>query len=126
MVQGALEMLAASWGYIRARGELAGLEGKEAGLHLLKALGLLIGGLMLLCFGWLFFCLAAVFLIAKAIGTESAWIWVTFAAALLHFLGGWLLLQKVRSLAGQPLFPATLDEFRKDQAWLDAKTGKQS
>jgi hypothetical protein len=126
VVEGALEMLAASWSYLRARGELASIEGREAGLHWLKALGLLVGGLVLLSFGWLFLCLASVFLIAKAIGGDTAWIWVTFGAAVLHFGVGWALFLKVRSLAERPLFPATLDEFRKDQAWMDAKSAKRN
>jgi uncharacterized membrane protein YqjE len=126
LVEGALEMLAAGWSYIRARGELASIEGREAGLHWLKALALLVGAFVLLPFGWLFLCLASVFLIAEAIGTDSAWIWVTFGAAILHFGAAYALFLKVRSFAKLPLFPATLDEFRKDQAWLDAKTAKRN
>ncbi|MEQ1861025.1 MAG: phage holin family protein [Chthoniobacteraceae bacterium] len=120
----ALEMLAAGWLYLRARFELAGIEGREAGMHWLKALGLLLGGLVVLVFGYVFLWLALVFAIATACGGGVAWIWVTLGAALLHFAAGVLLLLKVRSLAREPLFPTTLEEFKKDQAWLDAKTAK--
>lgn len=122
----ALELLAAAWSYLRARFELASLEGREAGTNWLKALGLLLGGVVVVVFGYFFFCFAAVFAIAMACGGGAAWIWVTLVAALIHFGGGALLLLKVRALVKQPLLPATLEEFKKDQAWLDAKTGKRS
>jgi uncharacterized membrane protein YqjE len=124
LVEGALELLAAGWSYLRARGELAGIEGREAGMHWLVALGLLVGGLVLVSFGWLFLCLATVFLIAAAIGTDTAWIWITFGAAFVHVAAAGALFWKVWDLVKRPFFPATLEEFRKDQAWLNAKSAK--
>jgi uncharacterized membrane protein YqjE len=120
----AIELLAAGWLYFRARFELAGIEGREAGLHWLKALGLLLGGIVVLVFGYFFLWLALIFAIATACGGGAAWIWVTLGAALLHFAGGAVLLLMVRALVSEPLFPATIEEFKKDQAWLDAKTAK--
>jgi uncharacterized membrane protein YqjE len=122
----ALELLAAAWAYLRARFELASIEGREAGGHWLIALGLLIGGVVLLVFGYFFLWFALIFAIATALGGGIAWIWVTLGAALLHFAAGALLLVKVREMAKQPLFPVTIDEFKKDQAWLDAKTAKRN
>lgn len=122
----AIELLAAAWAYLRARFELASIEGREAGAHWLKALGLLLGGIIVLVFGYFFFCLAAVFAIATALGGGAAWIWVTLCAALIHFAGAALLLAKVRTLTQEPLFPATITELKKDQAWLDEKTAKRS
>lgn len=121
-----IELFAAGWAYLRARLELASIEGKEAGVHWIKALAFLIAALVILVFGYFFFVLAAIFAIAFAIGGKTAWIWVTLGAALLHAGGAALLLMKVRGLVSAPFFPVTLDEFRKDQAWLDAKTGRQS
>lgn len=122
----ALELLAAAWSYLRARFELASIEGREAGANWLNALGLLLGGVVVLVFGYFFFWFAIVFAIAMAFGGGSAWIWVTLVAALIHFGGGALLLLKVRALVKQPLLPTTLEEFKKDQSWLDAKTAKRS
>ena len=70
--------------YFRVRLQLAGIEGKEAALHYGMLLALAVGGLIFLVFGYLFFCLALVFLIARLIGDENAWIWVSFGMALLH------------------------------------------
>jgi len=122
----AIELFAAVWAYLRARFELAGLEGKEAGAQWLKALALVLVGVVILVFGYFFFCLAAIFAIAFAIGGKTAWIWVTFGAALLHAGGAAVLLLKVKSLVTQPVFPTTMEEFRKDQAWLEAKTAKRN
>lgn len=122
----AIELLAAAWAHTRARIELASIEGREAGTHWLKALALLAGGVVVLVFGYFFFCLALVFAIATALGGGAAWIWVTLGAALLHFAAAALLLLKVRALTRAPIFPATIEELKKDQAWLDAKTARRS
>ena len=116
--------LAAFLAYLRARIELAGLEGREAAIHGAVLLGLAVGALVLLVFGYFFLCFALVFLIAWACGGENAWIWVTFVMALLHFggavaLGFWAKVKLTR-----PIFAATLDELRKDQQWLTSMTGK--
>ena len=122
----ALEFLGAALGYAQARFALASLEGREAAGHYLKTLGLLIGGLVVIVFGYFFFCLAAVFAVATAFGGGTAWIWVTLAAAAIHAAIGVVLIFKVRSLIHQPVFIATLEEFKKDQTWLETKTGKRN
>ena len=111
-------LLAAKLAYLRARLELAGLEGKEAGVHFAIALGLAIGGLVVLIFGYAFLVLAVVFAIAWACGGGNAWIWVLLGAALVHLLGAGALFFAVKYKLAQPFFPATRGEFSKDQAWL--------
>jgi uncharacterized membrane protein YqjE len=110
-------LLAAKLAYLKARLELAGLEGRDAAIHLAIILGLVIGGLILLIFGYLFFVLALVFLIALAFGSGS-WIYVLLGAALLHVVGAAVLVLLARMKLGTPLFPLTLEELRKDQEWL--------
>jgi len=117
-------LLAAILGYFRARLELAGIEGREAGTHWLKVVSLLVAGLVALVFGWLFLCLGAVFLIALLCGGGNAWIWITLAMAVLHLGGGAGLLWAVKAMIAHPVFAATLEEFKKDQQWLEAKTAK--
>jgi uncharacterized membrane protein YqjE len=111
-------LLGAKLAYLRARAELAGIEGREAAVHYGIALGLAVGGLVLLVFGYFFLVLAAVFAIAWAFGGGNAWLWVLLGAAVLHILGAGGLLFAVRMKITRPVFTATLDEFRKDQAWL--------
>jgi uncharacterized membrane protein YqjE len=122
----ALELLGAALRYFQARFALASLEGREAAGHYFKALGLLLGGIVVIVFGYFFLCLGGVFAIATAFGGGNAWIWVTLAAAVIHFLIGGGLVIKVRSLISRPVFAATLEEFKKDQAWLETKTAKRN
>ena len=122
----ALDLLGAALAYFQARFALASLEGREAAGQYLKALGLLLGGIVVFVFGYFFLCLASIFAIAKAFGEGNAWIWVTFAAAVLHLLIGAALVWKVRSLIHRPVFAATMEEFKKDQAWLETKTAKRN
>ena len=111
-------LLGAKLAYLRARLELAGLEGKEAAVHYGIILGLAIAALVITIFGYLFFVIALVFLIAWACGGGNAWIWVTLGAAFVHFIGAALLLIVAKMKLSQPMFAATLDELRKDQQWL--------
>lgn len=111
-------LLAAKLAYLRARLELAGLEGKEAAVHLAVILGLAAGGALALFFGYLFFIIGLVFLIAWACGGGDVWIWVTLGAAALHFIGAAVLLLIAKARLRTPMFSATLDELKQDQEWL--------
>ena len=111
-------LIAAKLGYLQARLKLAGIEGKEAAIHGGIIIGLAIGALIALIFGYFLFVLGIVFLVALAFDSPHAWIWVLLVAALLHFLGAVVLLFIAKMKLGTPLFPLTLDEFRKDQEWL--------
>ena len=111
-------LLGAKLAYLRARGELAGIEGREAAVHYGIALGLAIGGFVLLVFSYFFLVLAAVFAIAWALGGGNAWLWVLLGAAVLHLVAAGGLFFAVRIKIAQPVFTATREEFRKDQAWL--------
>jgi uncharacterized membrane protein YqjE len=110
-------LLAAKVAYLKARLELAGIEGKEAAIHLGIILGLAILALVSVIFGYFFLVLFLVFLIGLAFGGH-AWVWVMLGAAIIHIIlaGVLLLVAKVR--LGQPLFPITLEELKKDQEWL--------
>ena len=111
-------LLAAKLAYLRARLELAGLEGKEAAVHLAVILGLVAGGALALVFGYFFFIIGLVFLIASACGGGDTWIWVALGAAALHFIGAAVLLLLAKSRLRTPMFSATLDELKQDQEWL--------
>ena len=110
-------LLAAKLAYLKARLELAGIEGREAGIHLAIILGLAIGATVLLIFGYFFLVIAVAFAIGLAFGGH-AWVWVLFGAAVLHILGAGLLLLIAKVRLGVPLFPLTLEELKKDQEWL--------
>lgn len=111
-------LLGAKLAYLRARLHLAGLEGKAAATHYALILALAIAALVVAIFGYFFFVIALVFLIAWACGGGNAWIWVTLGAACVHFIGAATLLVIAKAKLSQPMFAATLDEFKKDQEWL--------
>jgi uncharacterized membrane protein YqjE len=112
------QLVAAKLAYLKARLALAGIEGKEAAIHLAIILGLGIAAVVLLVFGYFFLVLALVFLIALAFSSANAWIYVLIAAALFHFVIAIVLVIVARVRLGTPLFPLTLEELKKDQEWL--------
>ncbi len=110
--------LAATARYARARLALAGLEAREAGTRFGLAAALFAGALFIAVLGYVFLVITVVFAVAAAFDAPHAWLWVLAAAALLH-LGAavvlaWIAWTRVQAGA----FPATLEEFRKDQQWL--------
>ena len=104
------------------RFQLAGIEGREAAVHYGILLALAAVGMVFLVFGYLFFCLALVFLIARILGDENTWIWVSFGMAALHVAAGAGAFFWIKLKITKPMFAATFDEMRKDQEWLTATT----
>jgi uncharacterized membrane protein YqjE len=111
-------LLGAKLAYLRARLQLAGLEGREAAIHYALIVALAVGALVMATFGYFFLVIALVFLVAWACGGGNAWIWVMLGAAFFHLLVAAVLAVLAKVKLSQPMFAATLDEFRKDQQWL--------
>ena len=111
-------MALAGLSYLRARLELAGLEGREALTRLCGMLLLAAVAATLAMAGYLLLCVALVFGVARILNNEHSWIWIAAAAGTLHLLGAWGLLAATRSWLGKPMFASTIEEFRKDDAWL--------
>jgi uncharacterized membrane protein YqjE len=119
------EMAIAGLSYLRARMELAGIEGKESltrlgGMLLLAALAI-----TLTVSGFLLLCMALVFGIAHLMGGGNAWIWIAAIMGCVLLGGAWMLLYWARGWLGKPMFAATLEEFRKDDAWLRSTAERQ-
>ncbi len=117
-----LGVLSASLTYLKARLQLVGIEGKEAGLHYGIAAALIAAALVVVFLGYLFLCLAIVFLIAWLLGDGHAWIWVTLGMALLHFAAAVAFVFIAKNKITAPVFSATLEEFKKDHEWLNSKS----
>lgn len=118
------ELCGAASSYIRARLELAGVEGKDA---LAQVGGFLLLGVFALTFllaGYLLLCLALVFALAQWWHSEGSWIWIAAFLGCLHLLAAWLTLGLARGWLGKPMFEATLEEFRKDETWLKSTPEK--
>jgi uncharacterized membrane protein YqjE len=114
-------LLGAKLAWLRARFELAGIEGKEALANYAITGALAVGALVAIVFGYFFVVIALVFLIAWACGGGNAWIWVTLGAGVLHFLAAASLALVAKTRLERRMFEATLDEFRKDQEWLTTR-----
>ena len=121
-----LEAFAASLDYLKARLQLAGIEAKEASIHYVITLALVVAALVVVIFGYFFFCLALVFLVSLLFKDPHAWIYVTFGMALLHFAAAAACLFIAKGKFAEPMFSATMREFRKDQEWLRPPHVKQS
>lgn len=111
-------LAAAKLAYLRARLELAGLEGQEAAIQLGVALAVALCAIVALIFAYFFLVTATVFVIALAFGGGNAWIWVLFGAAFVHLCGAAALGLFARFKLAGPFFPMTLEELKKDQEWL--------
>jgi len=112
-----LSLLASVAAYLRARLELAGLEGADAAKYGLKALLFLIAALGMSAFGYAFLWIGLITLAATFY--PSHWGWIVLAVGALHLGAAALFLGGVCRQFKKPFFRATLEEFRKDQEWLN-------
>ncbi|RFC42076.1 MAG: putative membrane protein YqjE [Verrucomicrobia bacterium] len=118
------EMVLSALSYLRARLELAGIEGKEALTRLAGVLLLAAMVATLTLVGYLLLCLALVFGAAQLLHSEHAWIWIAALTGGLHLAAAWGVLRVARSWLEKPMFASTLEEFRKDDAWLKSTAAK--
>ena len=110
------ELFAAGLEYLQARLALAGIEAKEAVVHLGIIIALCAAALTVTLFGYLFLCIAVTVLIAQLLNVSPGW--VILVLALVHFgLALGCILFAVARLKTS-LFEATLAELQKDQQWL--------
>ena len=113
-------LLSSVLGYLQARCELAGIEGREAVSIYGKAVAFLVAAAGLLVFGYIFLWIGIMALTAWLLGVY--WGWVVLGAGILHIIAavGFAIAAKVKW--GKPVFPVTLQELRKDQEWLTRPT----
>src|SRR5579884_1034881 len=112
------ETMASLVAYMRARLRLLTIESREAAWHFLKIALALVLALVFAGFGYLFLLLAIVFAISRLFANPNAWIWVSLVVALGHFVIVAICAAFACAQFRQPMFRATLEEFRKDEEWL--------
>ena len=110
--------LAACAQYASARLRMVSMEGKDAAAQAGKVLFIAGSVLFAGVFGWLFLCLAAVFLLAKAMG-DYGWVWASLIMAAIHLIVATALGFALRARGGKSFFPLTTAEFQKDREWLE-------
>jgi len=111
--------LASLLGYFRARAELAALEGQEFLAVLVRAALALGVGCLFLCFGYAFLWIGLIALVAAMF--QWPWGWCVLGVGVLHLLATLVCAWLAARWWKKPFFPDTLEEFRKDQQWLNRR-----
>jgi len=71
---------------------------------------------ILVAVGYIFLVITAIAGLAHLAGIS--WLWITLAAAGVHFVIALVLLLVARNRITKPLFPVTASELKKDREWL--------
>jgi uncharacterized membrane protein YqjE len=104
--------------HLQALLALAQVEAKEASVQYLKVLVYGILGLLFLAFGYVSLLLFIAFLLGWVFGIS--WLWITLGLTLLHFFLVATCAWQIRAGIQQPVFPALLDELRRDASALSS------
>jgi len=111
-----LSLVNALAGFLESRVGLFARESKTALLHGLVLVACLVGAAVLALFGYVF--LIASVIAGVAHGLHISWVWITLAAAGLHFILALVCLLIARSRMNKSMFEATIAELKKDREWL--------
>jgi uncharacterized membrane protein YqjE len=103
-------------GFLESRIGLFAKESKTALVQVLVLVACLVGAAVLALFGYVFLIASAIAGIALALHTS--WIWITLAAAGLHFVLALACLLLARNRMKKSMFEATAAELKKDREWL--------
>jgi uncharacterized membrane protein YqjE len=103
-------------GFLESRLGLFAKESKTALVQVLVLVACLAGAAVLALFGYVFLIASALVGIAHAL--HVSWVWITLAAAGLHFILALVCVLIARSRMKQSMFEATSAELKKDREWL--------
>ncbi|HEV2841404.1 MAG TPA: phage holin family protein [Chthoniobacterales bacterium] len=103
-------------GFLESRIGLFAKESKTALVHVIVLLGCIVGAAVLVLFGYVFLIASAIAGLAQ--GLQVSWIWITLAAAGLHFILAVVCLLIARARMKKSMFEATAAELKKDREWL--------
>ena len=103
-------------GFFESRLGLFARESKGALMHLLLLAGALVAALVLIVLGYVFLVASVIFGIAHATGIS--WIWISLAAAALHFVLAIACAFIAKSQITKPMFAASVAELKRDREWL--------
>jgi uncharacterized membrane protein YqjE len=103
-------------GFLESRIGLFAKESKTALVQVLVLVACVAAAAVFALFGYVFLLASAIAGIAHALHTS--WIWITLAAAVLHFLLAVICLLIARSRMKKSMFEATAAELKKDREWL--------
>ena len=103
-------------GFLESRLGLFARDSKTALVQLLILLACVTGAVVLILFGYIFLIASAIAGLAHSL--HLSWIWITLAAAGLHFILALFCLLVARNRMKQSMFEATAAELKKDREWL--------
>ena len=103
-------------GFLESRLGLFAKESKTALVQILVLVACLAAAAVFALFGYVFLLATAIAGIAHALHTS--WIWITLAAAGLHFILALICVLIARSRMKKSMFEATAAELKKDREWL--------
>jgi uncharacterized membrane protein YqjE len=103
-------------GFLESRIGLFAKDSKTALVQVLVLVACLAAAAVLGLFGYVFLIASVIAAVAHALHTS--WIWITLAAAGLHFILALVCLLIARSRMKKSMFEATAAELKKDREWL--------
>jgi uncharacterized membrane protein YqjE len=116
LLENLLALASALTEFFESRFALVAQESKAALVQVLVLVSCLVLAVILFAFGYGFLIASVIAGLAHVAGIS--WLWITLAAAALHFVIGLILLLVARSRMIKPLFRATASELKKDREWL--------
>jgi uncharacterized membrane protein YqjE len=102
--------------FFESRFVLLAQESRVALVQLLVLAICLVVAAILVAVGYIFLVITAIAGLAQLAGIS--WLWITLAAAGVHFVIALVLLLVARTRITKPLFPVTASELKKDREWL--------
>jgi uncharacterized membrane protein YqjE len=102
--------------FFESRFVLLAQESRVALVQLLVLAICLVVAAILVAVGYIFLVITAIAGLAHLAGIS--WLWITLAAAGVHFVIALVLLLVARTRISKPLFPVTASELKKDREWL--------
>jgi uncharacterized membrane protein YqjE len=103
-------------GFLESRLGVLAKESKTALVQVLVLVACLAAAAVFALFGYVFLLASAIAGLAHAM--HISWIWITLAAAGLHFILALVCLLVARSRMKKSMFAATAAELKKDREWL--------
>jgi len=111
-------LLSSAVAYIKARKDLLALEGKTAGAHYGVIAGLFGAAVIMLFVGYLFLVATLVYAVVFFVEDSHRWLWALGGAAFLHILVAVIMVLVAKSKLKTGVFATTIEELKKDTAWL--------
>jgi uncharacterized membrane protein YqjE len=125
LLRNLLSLASALAGFLESRIGLFAKESKTALAQILALVACLAVAAVLALFGYVFLIVSAIAGVAHAL--QTSWIWITLAAAGVHFVLALACLLIARSRMNKPMLEATIAELKKDREWLkDLETKSRS